>query len=126
MKEKDLVNAIKNLYHINLGVRKGERVLIFSDCIKESEKISMRERKRREELLQTAKKTFEAGSEITSTTFISYDATLSHGAEPPEFLWEEAFGKKIYSELRDRGILLRLINKSGDMEDLKEAEELVR
>src|SRR3989304_7859220 len=125
MKEKDLVNAIKNLYHINLGVRKGERVLVFSDCIKESEKISMRERKRREELLQTAKKTFEAGSEITSTTFISYDATLSHGAEPPEFIWEEAFGKKIYAELRDSGLLLKFINKREEEKDLKEAEELI-
>ena len=39
MKEKDLVNAIKKLYQINLGVEKGERVLVFSDFIRESEKL---------------------------------------------------------------------------------------
>ena len=125
IKEKDLVNAIKKLYHINLGVEKGERVLVFSDFIRESEKISKKERKRREELLQAAKKTFEVGSEITSTTFVSYDATLSHGAEPPEFLWEEAFGEKIYAELRDSGLLLKLINKREEEKDLNEANELI-
>ncbi|OGL44392.1 MAG: hypothetical protein A2149_05560 [Candidatus Schekmanbacteria bacterium RBG_16_38_11] len=126
MEKKNLEKAIEKLYSINLGVKKGERVLVFSDNIRDEEKLTEYDRKRRNELLKVAEKTFEVGSKITSTTFVSYDATMTHGAEPPEFLWEEAFGKKIYSELRDRGILLKLINKRGEKNDLMEAEELVK
>ena len=94
MEKKNLEKAIEKLYSINLGVKKGERVLVFSDNIRDEEKLTEYDRKRRNELLKVAEKTFEVGSKITSTTFVSYDATMTHGAEPPEFLWEEAFGKK--------------------------------
>ena len=126
MEKKDLEKAIEKLYSINLNVKKKERILVFSDNIRDEEKITECDRKRRNELLKVAEKTFEVGSKITNATFISYGATMTHGAEPPEFLWEEAFGKKIYSGLRDRGILLKLINKRGEINDLLEAEELVK
>ena len=123
--QKDLISAIENLFKTNLGVRKGERLLVFSDNIREKEKISQQERKRREELLKIAEKTFRVGAKITNTTFVSYDATLSHGAEPPELLWKEAFGKKIHAEIRDKGILIRLINKKAEKKDIEEVYKII-
>jgi len=127
MKEKkDLIKAIEKLYSVNLGISKGERVLVFADTIRDEEQISPQDRKRRKDLLKVAEKIFEFGAKITNTTFVTYDATMSHGMEPPEPLWEEAFGKKIYGELRDRGILLRLINKKAEEKDLREVKELIK
>jgi len=88
------MKAIENLFTVNLRVRKDEKVLVFTDTINEEEKISSKERERREKLPLLAKQIQMAGEKYCHTFFFSYPALMSHGKEPPRKLWEEVFGKE--------------------------------
>ncbi len=126
MHEKNLIEPIRRLYKINLDIKKGESVLVFTDRIKTDEVLSSAERDRREKLRKTARLAAEVGKEFSRNIyFIEYDALEVHGVEPPEDVWRKAFGDIVVQRLKLEGILERLMAKRVSEIDSKMAEEII-
>jgi aminopeptidase len=106
--------AIENIFRINLKVKKGERVLIFTD-------------NERNILNKIVKKFTRTGKKFTDEIrYESYLSTGSHGKEPPEELWKEAFGEKLSEELKKKKLLNSLIAKDITESRMKEVEMVVK
>lgn len=88
------MKAIENLFTINLNIKKDEKVLVFTDTINDEEKLSSKEKERRERLPLLAKQIQMVGEKYCHISFFSYPALMSHGKEPPKELWEKVFGKE--------------------------------
>jgi leucyl aminopeptidase (aminopeptidase T) len=120
-----IAKTIQAIYKINLGVKRNERVLVFTDRIFPLESIPETDCCRRERLRDIALLTAEIGRTFTKKIFYhEYTATGSHGAEPPEELWEIAFGEKILNELRKSGLLRPLLKKEITDDGLKRVEAI--
>jgi len=119
------VKAIKKLVQENLGIKKEERVLIFCDIISEHETPNDDDRTRRAQLAETAHSIFKYISKTNETVFLKYEATGTHGVEPPDYIWKEAFGSHVYGSLRDSGVLEALLKKKAGKKQILEAEQIV-
>ncbi len=109
--------ALRSIYTFNLGVKRHERVLVFTDTLSSAETVGEQEHCRRERLRDIAILTSEIGKVYAKKIiYEEFPATGSHGSEPPEKLWCSAFGDRAVGELRKSGLLDALINKtlSGD------------
>lgn len=120
-----LTESISSIFKTNLAVKKDERILIFTDRIREGEVLDVREQCRRERLRDIAILTAEIGKAFGKIIFYEYPSTMSHGAEPPEELWIIAFGKKASGELKKLGLLDLLIKKEISDEGIKKAEAII-
>ncbi len=121
-----MLDAIKNIFKINLGVKKTERVLVFTDRVKETDNHDESDFERREKLRCLAIIIAEAGKAFCKEVlFHEYPALLSHGSEPPREIWELAFGKNIVSLLEKNNLLHPILNKKTDSTILKQAEEII-
>ncbi len=105
--------VIKNLFKVNLGIRKEERLLVFTD----------NERKETREIGNLFSKAGEKFAK--NVTYIEFRSTGCHGIEPPHEIWEKAFGKRACTKLIRKGFLEPLINKKLMGEDIKEVEEII-
>lgn len=122
-----LTDALRSIYTTNLGIKKSERVLVFTDRMQEGEMLSVQERCRRERLRDIALLTAEIGKTFSKNIiYHEYAATGSHGAEPPEELWELSFGDKTVTELRKAGLLEPLLNKNTVDGETRKIESIVR
>jgi leucyl aminopeptidase (aminopeptidase T) len=118
--------VIKNILTVNLGVKSSERVLVFTDLVREDEAIDPGERKRREGTRQIARRLNELGEDLCDTIYIEYPSVGGHGVEPPAGVWEAAFGPDVTRKLGDKDIFERLLIKKADEDELKECESIVR
>lgn len=123
-----MVTAVfRNIFRVNLGVKKTETCLVFTDIPSPAEEIGPYEAGRRSRLRCLAFLASEIGKGFAKdVVFHEYVATGSHGAEPPAELWEKAFGRRIVTALDRKGILERLLQKKADAADLKRAESIIR
>jgi len=123
-----LINkVIRNIFRINLGVKKHERLLIFHDRISKKEDVNETDKERRSKLPYISLLAEEIGKNLCkSIVRYEYAATGSHGAEPPLRLWELAFGKKVVERLREACVLFPILKKTVKENDLKVAEAIVR
>ena len=122
-----LTDSIKAIYTTNLGIKKGERVLVFTDRISEREIVDPKEQCRRERLRDIALLTAEVGKSFTKKiVYHEYPSTLSHGAEPPEELWRLAFGERAVKAFREAGLMRPLLGKEISDPETKKAEAIVR
>lgn len=120
-----LTGSISSIFKTNLAVKKDERILVFTDRIREGEVLDVKEQCRRERLRDIAILTAEIGKAFGKILFYEYLSTMNHGVEPPEELWTIAFGQKTSSELKRRGLLDLLIKKEITDEGIKEAEVII-
>jgi aminopeptidase len=119
--------AFTSLFSINMGVKKGERILVFSDTVRPDEKPAPADADRRTRLFRAAEEAARfAGDTYGNASFVSYPATAAPGVEPPEILWRGALGDKIVDKLAEDGILAALLGKTSSWEQLARAEEIVR
>ncbi len=73
-------DRIRNLYRINLNLKSGERLLVFTDDEKDY-------------LVQLIDEFVEVGREFTEEVkSLVYPSLKVHGTEPPEELWRLTFG----------------------------------
>ncbi|HXX81951.1 MAG TPA: aminopeptidase [Thermodesulfovibrionales bacterium] len=122
-----LLESIRAIFTTNLGIRKGERVLIFTDKLSEKELLDPQDLCKRERLKDIAYLTAEIGKSFTrNILFHEYPSVKSHGAEPPEELWRLAFGPKAVRELAISDLLLPLLSKEISDRETRKAEALVR
>ena len=122
-----LDEAFRSLFETNMGARQGERIVVFSDTIRNDEQPSAAEIDRRVRLLKVAEEAAGfARDTYGNTRFLSFSATPASGAEPPESLWRAVFGDAIISQLSEEGLLPRLLAKTADAEDLERAKQIAR
>ena len=117
--------VITNIFKINLGVKKGERVLVFTDVVREDEGASKAEKDKREAARRIAKQTAELGKAFASTIYLEFPSVGSHGAEPPPEVWECAFGKNTVAGLREEKIFNSILSKKAGSAELKLAGSIV-
>ncbi|MEW6161742.1 MAG: aminopeptidase [Nitrospirota bacterium] len=121
-----ITSPLRDIFRINLGVKKHERVLLFTDRPSEEE-IDESDKERRLKLRCLSIFAAEIGKNFCKTVlFHEYPATGSHGAEPPEELWEPAFGRKAVKALKKEGLLLPILMKDVKDSDMKRAEDIIR
>ena len=90
---------IENLLRINLGLKRSERLLVFSDDY-------------RRELVGLTEDIEKIARNITDKVKrVIFPSTKRHGAEPPKILWEETFGKKAVEILEEENLLEKVLNK---------------
>ncbi|HMK56928.1 MAG TPA: aminopeptidase [Dissulfurispiraceae bacterium] len=122
-----ILDTIRAIYKINLGMKAGERVLIFTDLPVPSETIDTADACRRDCLRNIALLTAEVGRSFTKKViYREFPALGSHGMEPAAELWEIAFGKKAVARLKKEGLLLALLKKELDDNSIKEAEAILK
>jgi len=121
-----LTSILRNIFRTNLGVKKTERCLIFTDNPSSRENIGSSECERRSRLKCIAFLSAEVGKEYArEVIFHEYPSTGSHGAEPPLELWEIAFGKKAVAALDGKKVLGPLLGKKAGADDIKVAREVL-
>lgn len=122
-----ITSTLRDIFRINLGVKKYERVLLFTDRPSEREEIDESDKERRLKLRCLSLFAAEMGKNFCKTVlFHEYPATGSHGAEPPEELWEFAFGVKAVKALRKNRLFFPILTKDAKDIDIKMAEEIIR
>jgi aminopeptidase len=122
-----ITKAIQSIFKVNLGVKKDEKVLVFTDRISPTEIVHENDYCRRERLRDIALLVTEIGKSFTrNIIYYEYIATGSHGAEPPMELWEKAFGKKTLDILNKRNFLSKILKKATTAQDLIEIENIIK
>jgi leucyl aminopeptidase (aminopeptidase T) len=117
--------SLKRIYTVNLGVKAGERVLVFTDLVGEDEDITEDERGRRVALVGIARDVADAGEGLCKVELLKFKAAGSHGKEPPRELWEACFGSKAVSLLEEKGLLEPVLSKKANAGLLRAAEEII-
>lgn len=129
MADKDggkVVEAMKGIYRVNLRVKPGEKVLVFTDLIREGEAPGDVERSRREGLVALARAAKEAGAQMgLDMLYAEFPALGSHGSEPEEGLWRLAFGGRAVDALLEEGLLDTIRRKKADETVLRRARLIV-
>ncbi|NTW98710.1 MAG: peptidase [Geobacteraceae bacterium] len=123
----NLDEAFRRLFETNMGIKPGERVLVFSDIIRPDETPSASDLDRRTRLNSTARAAARfAAREYGSGSFVEFPATPASGAEPPAELWLATFGDRIIAALTSAGLMARLLAKSAGAEEISRAGEIVQ
>ncbi len=121
-----LEGAFRSLFETNMGIRQGERVLVFSDIIRKDESVPDSDRDRRVRLNATARAAAEfAESTWGRASFVEFPSTPASGAEPPDALWVATFGEQAVAELAGAGLLGRLLAKAATSDDISRARQIV-
>jgi hypothetical protein len=123
---EELSKAIIELYVTNLGIKKDEKVLVFTDTIRSDEDVSDRDRKRRKGLVSLAEKVAGIGKEFCKTIFLTYPSLKEHGAEPPREAWIAAFGGEVIDRLEEDGFLRQTLEKKLTPYLLRRVEGIIR
>jgi leucyl aminopeptidase (aminopeptidase T) len=120
-------DSIKAIFTTNLGIRKGERVFVFTDRISGEESTDPGDHCRRERLRDIALLTAEIGKAFTkNVVYHEYPSRLSHGVEPPEELWRLAFGERTVKALREAGLMRPLLAKEISDRERKKTETIIK
>ena len=123
----DFADAFRSLFETNMGIKTGERVLVFSDIIRPNETISAPDRERRLRLNATARAAADfAATKYGSGCFIEFPSTTASGAEPPLNLWQATFDTRIMTVLESAGLLAKLLAKTASPDEIASAREIVQ
>ncbi|MBI5235769.1 MAG: aminopeptidase [Deltaproteobacteria bacterium] len=120
------VDALKRIFTINLGVKKDEKVLIFTDIVNADEHLSVDAKQKRERTSALALDAAEAGREYCNTVYAEFPSRMGHGKEPPIELWKAAFGANAVNRLIEAGMMDRILKKQADKALLKAAERIIK
>ncbi len=105
--------AIENMFEVNLGVKRGERVLVFTDDHKA-------------EITEEAKLVAKVGASFGEVLFFKYPSTGQPGVEPPKSLWEKAFGKNIVKQIEEKKLMKKILDKRITEDELETVREIVK
>jgi len=120
-------DALRAIFRVNLGVKRNERVLVFTDKPSKREHIPPENVLRRERLKDVALLAAETGRSYTKNiVFHEFPSVGTHGAEPPASLWEKAFGERTVKALRDEKLLSPILRKKATPAQLARAEKIVK
>lgn len=118
--------AFASLFEVNMGVKKGERKVVFTDSIRPEEQKNEPDSDRRRRLSEVAQAAAVfAAQRYGNSSFVIYPATAASGAEPPAELWKAVFGERNVTRLEQGGLLSRLIAKTAGKDELEAARHIV-
>ncbi|NJD91781.1 MAG: peptidase, partial [Geobacter sp.] len=118
--------AFSSLLVTNMGLARGERVVVFSDQIRPDETVSQDDSARRRALHASARGLADYAAEnFGNASFVDFPATAASGVEPPESLWRTVFGDQIVASLAAGGVLGRILEKKAADSDLETAKGIV-
>ena len=118
---------LKNIFMVNLKIKPYEKVLLFTDLIRKEEKLLEEEKQRRKNLIDVALKLKEIGKPLCKKIiYFEYPATGSHGIEPPEQIWNLAFGNKVIAKLKKKGLFNKLLSKEISKKELLEIKRIIK
>jgi len=118
--------TLRNIFNVNLGIKKTESVLIFTDIPFKGEIVGDADICKRERLRDIALLTAEIGKIFCKKIiYHEYPATGSHGTEPPQEIWAKAFGEKAVNELKKYKLLSPLLKKTVKHPDMIRAEKII-
>jgi len=118
---------LRDIFTVNLGVKKHERVLVFNDRVSGNKEVHEADGERRAKLRSLAILAAETGKNFCkSVVHHEYKATGSHGAEPPPKLWELAFGKNPVEHLQRESLLGPLLKKTASDSAMQKAEQIIK
>jgi leucyl aminopeptidase (aminopeptidase T) len=118
-------DALRAIFRVNLGVKKNERVLVFTDKPSKKEHIPPENVEKRERLRDIALLAEETARAFTKKIiFHEFPSTGTHGAEPPRSLWERAFGERTVTALGDEKLLGPILRKKASPAQLARAEKI--
>lgn len=122
-----ITSVLRDIFRVNLGAKKTERCLIFTDQISPSEEIAAAVAEKRSKLKCVAFLASEIGkSFVREVDTRDFPSTGSHGAEPPEEIWKAAFGERTVRELNKKRLLTPLLQKKATDEEFSKAESVLR
>lgn len=122
----ELTGPFSSLLETNMGLVSGERVVVFSDTIRNDEQLSEAEYSRRRRLHSVAAALADYALEkYGAASFVSFPTTSASGVEPPVELWRAVFGSAIINDLSASGCFARLLSKNADSSDLDAAKNMV-
>ncbi|MBI5563051.1 MAG: aminopeptidase [Deltaproteobacteria bacterium] len=119
-------DVIKKIFTVNLGVKKDETVIVFTDVAGPEKEPPGNERPKGEELREIAKAVARAGSTVCNTVYLEYPALGQHGVEPPVAIWEAAFGKAAVDKLIEAKLLGKILSKKAGADEIKAAGEIIK
>lgn len=121
-----LAQALRSLFEINMGIKGGERVLVFSDTVRPQENVSENDLDRRLRLNSTAREAADFAAQTWGNAdFLQFPSTPASGAEPPEELWVITFGGRTVEALRKAGLMDKLLLKEASAEEIAQASNIV-
>jgi aminopeptidase len=121
-----MIAILRDIFRTNLGVKKNERCLVFTDRPSLEEEGDATESERRSRLGCIAFLAAETGKCFAKEMILhEFPSTKSHGVEPPPELWEKAFGKRAVAALRRKKILDPILTKEAGEGDIAAAEEII-
>ncbi|VAX32723.1 Leucyl aminopeptidase (aminopeptidase T) [hydrothermal vent metagenome] len=122
-----LTGAVREIFHTNLGVKRTERVLVFTDRPTKRDVVPDEDLQRWLRLKDIAMLLVETGRGFArEVIFHCYPSRGGHGVEPSEGLWKAAFGEKAVEALKEKKLLRAIIQKKASPEKIEEAEEIIR
>lgn len=122
-----MLNALRDIFVVNLGVKRTERALVFTDAPSRKETVAEGDALRRRNLRDVAALAAEVGRcYAKEIIFVEYPATGGHGVEPPAKLWDAAFGPRCVEALKEAGLFAPLLKKRLAPERFDEVEKLIR
>jgi len=126
MDSKDTREALGKIFSVNLGAKKDESALIFTDLIPPGADIDPVERARRQGLVRLAREAAAAAESLgLNVRYLEFPALPSHGSEPVTALWRLAFGDKAVSALDAEEILGAIRDKRAGTGDIERARAIV-
>ncbi|GAM08989.1 thermophilic metalloprotease [Geobacter sp. OR-1] len=126
MQNAEFLESFASLFTINMGVTPGEKIVVFSDLIRDDESIEPQEADRRRRLYQVAEAAAAfAADRYGNAFFVGFPATAGSGVEPPPTLWHAVMGERIMTRLEKEGLLEKLIAKTAGNAELDAAREIV-
>jgi len=113
--DRTIEGTITNIYRVNLGVKGAEKILIFTDD-------------RDERVVEIAGLFRKVGERLhgPEVRYIKFPSTGTHGAEPPEPLWVEAFGRETVDYLKSKGLFRPLLEKRADGRILNRLRTIIK
>lgn len=118
--------AYQSLFTTNMGFASGERIVIFSDIIRDDEEVTPQDQDRRTRLLSTANDMADFCTQhYGNTTFVAFPATPASGAEPPIEAWRAVYGEQVVEQLQTADLLKKLLEKTVTSQELAAAKAIV-
>lgn len=122
-----LTGAIREIFHTNLGVKKDERILVFTDRPVRKEWPDEETLKRWLTLKDIAMLTVETGRTFAKEiSYYCFPSRGGHGVEPAEKVWKLAFGEETVDILNEKGLLRSIIRKKASPEKIEMAERIIQ
>ncbi len=121
---KEIINPIREIYTTNLRVTRTERVLVITDTVPSHGSASNNDKEVSGRLTALARQVADIGREFCDTIFLAYPSLKEHGVEPPQEVWEAAFGSTVTGRLTDQGLLQKILKKDGDTDLITKVERI--